>query len=370
MHPGDNKQSVPLALSIFDATTSAALQNYFPDKKDAAMFLKLINLWWVMSNSKTQFNMNHHSGDAAKKFDHKPEFFRALAQWVSDWTSSQTSNSQKFTLSKQTSSALITTLKCTASLIEDLLREGYSYVLTARFQTDPLELRFSKYRQMSGGRFLVGLREVKISERILSIKSLLKESISIGEEDIYLDNDDEPRLQKLQKQLEEMSEEISDCCLEKSSVEVVTVIAGYVTKKISERNSCFNCRSLMTISNSVAQNQPENNYLLTLSRGGLLIPATELVNYACKSFAILETSFQIIRESKIAERKAAEKVLQWTNSEETSFLCHDHPNSMKFINRTIANVFFNNWQKLEKDKVRHDAVKDFKHRRNKRLRSE
>ena len=70
---------------------------------------------------------------------------------------------EQFTLTENTSSALKRTLRYTASLIEDLLSEGYEYVLTSRFQSDPLERRFSQYRQMSGGRFLVGLREVNSS---------------------------------------------------------------------------------------------------------------------------------------------------------------------------------------------------------------
>ena len=36
-----------------------------------------------------------------------------------------------------------------AALIEDLLREGYKYVLTARFQSDPLEKRYGQYLLMS-----------------------------------------------------------------------------------------------------------------------------------------------------------------------------------------------------------------------------
>ena len=55
-------------------------------------------------------------------------------------------------------------------LIEDLLQDGFAYVLTSRLQTEPLERRLSKYRQVSGGRFLVGLREVNLSEKILAIK--------------------------------------------------------------------------------------------------------------------------------------------------------------------------------------------------------
>ena len=72
-------------------------------------------------------------------------------------------------------------------MIEDLLSEGYEYVFTSRFQSVPLERRFSQYRQMSGGRFLVGLREVNSSEKILKIRSLLKENINFWEEDLQIE---------------------------------------------------------------------------------------------------------------------------------------------------------------------------------------
>ena len=90
-----------------------------------------------------------------------------------------------FTLTKQTSYALITTLRATASLIDDLLEESYSFVFTSRLQSDPLELRFSKYRQTSSGKFLVSLLKVCNSEKILAVRSLLKEDINFWEESIY-----------------------------------------------------------------------------------------------------------------------------------------------------------------------------------------
>ena len=51
-----------------------------------------------------------------------------------------------------------------------------------RFQSDPLENRFPQYRQMSDRRFLVSLREVLSTERILICRSLLKQNINFGEE--------------------------------------------------------------------------------------------------------------------------------------------------------------------------------------------
>ena len=49
--------------------------------------------------------------------------------------------------------------------------------MTGRFQTDPLERRFSQYRQMSGGRFLISLKEVLKSESIIQVKTILKNSL-------------------------------------------------------------------------------------------------------------------------------------------------------------------------------------------------
>ena len=69
------------------------------------------------------------------------------------------------------------------------MREGYDYVLLARLLSDTLERHFSKYRQMSGGRFLVSLLEVSNSERILNLRSILKEDINFWEEDVTLDVD-------------------------------------------------------------------------------------------------------------------------------------------------------------------------------------
>ena len=365
LHPGDNKQSVPLALAIFDPTTSAAIESYFPESNAAAQFLRLINLWWTISNSKQQFNMNFHRGDAAKANDCKPTFLQKLADWFSEWKTQQPANTEKFTLSKQTTSALVTTLRCTATLIEDLLQEGYAYVLTARFQTDPLERQFSKYRQMSGGWFLVGLREATNNERILALKSLLKESISFWQENIRPDSSKDVALLYFNQNLKNISSEIESCCLDQNSTEVAAVVSGYFAKKMIKRTSCLDCRSCL-IYNTENQSASECfEYLSTLSRGALTQPATDLTHYVSKSFAMLELCEYIIRQSDLHERVAAENALKF-NDLPQSFLCDNHLENIKFINRTICNVFFNNTQKLVNSQVRREVVQQFKERQRKR----
>ena len=192
MHPGDNKQSVPLALAIFDRSRSAAIESYYPNRLDISSVLKLVNIWWTINNSKQEFNANFWIGNAAVKDDKKTSFLREFANRLEDWQNLQSKNSQKFTLNKQANTALVITLRCIASLTEDLLMEKKcKYVLTSRFQTDCLESRFSTYRQMSGGRFLFGLREMQGFERIFSTMSFLKASLNIWNEVISPDANDE-----------------------------------------------------------------------------------------------------------------------------------------------------------------------------------
>ena len=133
LRPSSNKQNVPLAPAMFDETTSAAIQWYFPQHSSAAEFLQLFQKWWIISNSKSQFSTTNYLGNAALLGDEKPLFLRAFASWLRDWQQERISNCQRFTLTSQTASGFTRTLLCHASLIEDLLEEGYEVVLTSRF---------------------------------------------------------------------------------------------------------------------------------------------------------------------------------------------------------------------------------------------
>ena len=140
---------------------------------------------------------------------------------------------------------MVRTLNAQASLIEDLLCEGYDFVVPRRLQSDPLEKRFSRYRQMSDGRFLVSLREVLTSERILAINSLLKEKVNFWEEDLSLNKD--PVFDEFTLELQSISAEIQEASLCAESVEVSSTIAGYIAKKLESRSNCKKCKDLLLL---------------------------------------------------------------------------------------------------------------------------
>ena len=113
----------------------------------------------------------------------------------------------------------------------------------------------------------------------------------------------------------------------------------------------------------------ENSYLRKLSRGGLLIPSTDLRHHIAKSFAILDLCQHLTRDALLPERTAAEICLKRNNFPIT-FLCNKQIHLVKFLNRTVANVFFNNATKQIKDTVRKDAVRTFKERQTKKQKTE
>ena len=207
-------------------------------------------------------------GNAVRVGDGKTDFLEALADWLEKWHD----DCLAFTLTSKTSYALVLTLRAQNGLIKELLSEGYDFVMTSRLQSDPIERRFSQYRQMSGGRFLVSLREVTNSERIIRYRSLVKADINFWKEDL---GSDKPSLDfsALLALLSEYEIEIAESTLDSSSEEVSTTIAGYIAKKLAKRSNCDGCKSLPIAS---SMDLAENHYLNLLSRGGTHCPICKI----------------------------------------------------------------------------------------------
>ena len=296
----------------------------------------------------------------------KPEFLRKMADWVEEWESLSKmvetwvgGCDKKFSLSDSTAHALIVTLRCTANLIEELLADGFRYVLTARFQTDPLERRFSRYRQMSGGRFLVGLREVETTEKIIKITQLLKEDLNFWELEKCEESNEETDVFK--KDLESMKDEISNCELQDEGRQVAATIAGYAVKKvIKDKVKCSECLEKCTAKASEANE--DNSYTVALSRGGLILPSKHVTDYVSKGFAILDLCHETIKKSSLSSKMGGQLALDFNGIETNYILCKSHRPMKIFFNKIIINVFFNNYRKQQNGKIRKESVKQLKKR--------
>ena len=206
---------------------------------------------------------------------------------------------QVWLLTSKTSYALVLTLRAQSGLIKELLSEGYDFVMTSRLQSDPIERRFLQYRQMSGGRFLVSLREVTNSERIIRCRSLVNADINFWKEDL---GSDKPSLD-FSALLALLSEhEIAESTLDSSSEEVSTTIAGYIAIKLAKRSNCDSCKSLLIAS---SMDLAENHYLNLLSRGGLIVSSAKLAEYTSHCFAIMDYSYNIVQAHGVRDVRAA-----------------------------------------------------------------
>ena len=354
LHPGNCKQSVPVALAVFDPTTRAAILQYCPLAQDAADFLKLFHTWWVISNSKERFKQNNWLGNASVCGDGKPLFLRMFAQWLQEWQNQKLPNCQKFTLSGQTSAALIHTAKCQAALIEDLLSEGYEYVMTARFQSDPLEKRYGQYRQMSGGRFLVSVKDVSRSENICKIKSLVKEGFDI-EPSLKVD---EVSVEATEQFLKDVASSIPDADsieLNPNSRDVSDNVAGYIARKSKTllQNCCWN-----NLKNECSSRP--NSYVSILSRGGLITPSEDLGNAVARGFGLLDATSDVIRNSTIPSKRAALEILK-NHLDTGGIVCDAHaPQFSTRLMSTICNCFFDSQRKRSNESVVVDRVAAFK----------
>ena len=166
---------------------------------------------------------------------------------------------------------------------------------------------------MSGIGFLVGLREVSISERILATKCLLKAHVSVWSEDIRPNINESAAMQQLDAQIKTVSEELENCSLDANANEVSAVILGYIAKKLLKGSFCINCQSLLTTP-AWEPHVQDFDFLKKLSRGGLILSSVDLAQYMEKAFAIMDTAVDIIRNSTISENMLASTYFSGTTT--------------------------------------------------------
>ena len=191
---------------------------------------------------------------------------------------------------------------------------------------------------MSGGRFLVGLKDTICSEKILKIKCLLKEDIDIDEE-IKISCPGEMEIMKLKADTDSLGISLDTLMLSPGSTEVAVHISDYTAKKYLKKiKSSFFCK--MHITGSIDNEDPDHVYLIILNRGALTIPYPNLVTYVCDAFAVLSATENIlINQSKLAFRNPAKEALSYMMGC-CNFTSENHKvDGQNFDISTIVNVF-------------------------------
>ena len=136
LHPGNNKQRVPLVQAIIYETIIAAVRSYIPTRSDLSGYLNLINIWWTISDLMQRYTPNV-LGNAVIFGDKKTDFYRIFADWIE-----LSCASPSFKLTCQTKLALVITFRAQADLIDKLTDDGYEFVRATRLQSDHIKKVF------------------------------------------------------------------------------------------------------------------------------------------------------------------------------------------------------------------------------------
>ena len=372
---------------MFDDSTISALRFYanngHPEYFATANFLQTISSWWKTINVKSKFHASRKRDpirDVIKEENlvEKTSFLRGFVDWLSSWEESSSESKCKlsretFMCSKHTSAAL-------ASLGEFLITEkGFDYFLTGKAQSDKIENRFGKARQMSGGNLYTSVRQFLESDRILKIKNLASLNRSMAEiRDIFSEAN-----QAHSELTEALGAEIASKFLEDDEVElsppvpiadanVLFYVAGSFSRSLCYHSTCSSCKERLVPPNSenvqfAVINLSSDSSLIEsptalfdqVNRGGLTIPS-ELAFLTCiqawKFYGEIINRPELKRllftpnsSSQILFQTALVKVLLSTEETKATFLTDECGQGHKFeaftllLTRKIFNLFSKNF---------------------------
>ena len=166
-------------------------------------------------------------------------------------------------------------------------------------------------------------------------------------------------LDKKNKELLKIDQQLSSVYMESlilhsESREVSDYISGYVAKKV--RPELEGCCSESLIGEVVGA----GSYQDILSRGGLLRPSESLSDQVAQSFAILDATSDVLRQSVLPARLVAEHLLSKAIPP-GNYCCEKHEASTsRKVRRIVTNVFLNNERKRKTSSVLEDKIRAFK----------
>ncbi|KAH7959066.1 hypothetical protein HPB49_008015 [Dermacentor silvarum] len=260
------RQDVKLALQIFNDYLPEALRalgakhNLFSFEA-MATFVEIILKWWKIVNVKTPWKgerLRDHFQQPVLSIDNDPkiDFLHMFLKWLDERKNKGFDNG---TLTKETHAALEHTTYALVELARYSFEElGMSYVLFGKIQTDCLEDRFGKYRQLAVSPDQHWECVRKQVEALLPSSNVVVTS------------------QALTKMLD--------------VVPVLVYVAGYAVYGTLKKLKCEQCRDSLTVDKKITVSATNEHYGLVkqLDRGGLVYPSMFALNAVAHSYVVVE----------------------------------------------------------------------------------
>lgn len=383
------RQNVQLAVRLFDEKNIQALNQCSDiDTNGTSEFLTIILHWWRIVNVRSP-KSGYHQRDPFRdpireSSDKNVEFLSRFYDFLCSWEALQLEGLKEHhsgKLTNDTCFALKHTTKSLVNLVQYLFETfEIKYVLLGKFQTDKLEGRFGKYRQMSGSHFHISVTQVLESEKKLKILSLLKlKSSKFGtfslKEFSFSDKDEnDSSSAQLSQNISVFSEIIHkpfNSQVDSAILSSLFYISGYCAHSIIKFvNGCENCLIHITSNSDFSINFTDcesnsaqvSEYLKNLSRGALKQPSELLFEVSIQAYQIFnelisdeyEAEFLKTGRQRIILRELIISNLEQHIEEinEKCILCNK--TLMSILTRAshiISNIFLNNYSKIINNEV-------------------
>ncbi|KAF2889124.1 hypothetical protein ILUMI_17049, partial [Ignelater luminosus] len=166
--------STSLLNSISISLKELKPRKHFQNWEGTANFIEIIFQWWDIVNVKTPLKgqrlQNVFQEPITLTSIHIISFLKTFLSWLSKWELLE----DGITLTKETHFALKHTTEALIHMSNFLLeKENFNYFLCGKIQTDNLEERFGKYRQLAGSQYRVSFRQIFESETKLRIQAVM-----------------------------------------------------------------------------------------------------------------------------------------------------------------------------------------------------
>jgi hypothetical protein len=333
------RQNVGLVLKVFSDKTVAALRTKFKQKaEDTAIFIEIIVKWWTIVNSKVK-GLDQRLNDIRRtaitsKDDCKLEFLETFIPQFAQFLQPNNIQNRVKKMTLDTTHALINTSCGLAHCAKYLLDSGLSYVLLGHIQSDPLEKQFGKYRQGSGGTYLITVQSITQKFNIDRARKLLR--LATSDEDFLILPSADHSCNKCDLSVIEF--DLAQCIaaedfLNTESKQGLTYIAGYICLKMQKLHEYLQCND--TYEMYLKYGEFTDNF----SRGKLKEPSDSLVYFVFYCYYIF-----IMYANSLCKKAYIE----------IFFNCNQYYNLIQCNVRKIAtiltNIFLNNLCKRIADK--------------------
>lgn len=364
------KQNVKLALQVLNDTVPPAVReiggkNNLCHVEGTATFIEIMVKWWKIVNVKTPSKgarlRDEFQEPVFSLSDRKVDFLYNLLDWMEEWKE-RTKGCDSGTLTKETHAALYQTTQGLIEISRYCLDElKLTYVLLGKIQTDCLEDRFGKYRQLAGAQYHVSMRQVYDCENKLRLQSTLPtvvNTVSISDPDEqWQDLDSEANCSGPGCNVVVTEETLSKV---KDIIPVLVYVAGYAAYAALKKLKCDKCREALTLNKEISVSVADKHYDLirSMDRGGLVHPAMSVVNAVAHNYAVVEQLSQNEVFLKLSNQRQVVTNLTvelLTNDESSDFdTCDDGHTSevvLKYVLWCSTNILLKNFCRRMNDDI-------------------